>query len=165
MSIPPLDLPAEVLELAEYDPIEMAVVHVLREAMPSVPVVTLIPEEQTSDYFVLVRRDYAFGDWRGDERFMDDGRIVIHTFTKDPDGDEKGAVLQEAIRVALRNAWLGNAYIPDHGWVVRIRITAEPTRKTDWATASGPVQYADLPAGYWRYESKYSLRVRRELKS
>lgn len=157
-----LDLPQSVLDLVEYKPLEEAALYALRQGMPDVPIYTLIPE-QSPDFFVLVRRDYAFGEWGGHPRFVDEGRIIIHTFTSDPDGDEKGALLSEAVRVVLRNAWEQNLHVPGHGWIIHAAMRGEPTRKTDWATASGPVQYADLPNGVWRYETKYDLRVRREL--
>jgi hypothetical protein len=93
----------------------------------------------------------------GDPRFTDTGRFAIHTFTADPDGDYKGAVLSEAVRVVLRNAYLEQVVGPDLGSVIEIEMTSEPTRSSDWSTSSGPVQYADLPTGYWRYQTTYHL--------
>lgn len=157
-----LDLPASVLALVELSPIEDIALAILRDGLVDVPSFSLIPEAPPS-LFVLVRRDAAFGGWEADQRFTDFGRIRIDTFTADPDGDEKGALLSEAVRVVMREAWLSHKHIPGRGYITRIDMTAEPSRKTDWATSSGPVQFADLPTGFWRYESKYALRIRREV--
>lgn len=157
------DLPASVYTLIENKPVEDIILAILREGLPDVPVYSLIPET-APEFFVLVRRLGGAGGWAGDARFTDTGRFRIHTFTADPDGDYKGAILSEAVRVVLRNAWLNKWQNSDLGSVISIEMIAEPSRQTDWATSSGPVQYADLPLGYWRYESTYHLEVRRPRK-
>jgi hypothetical protein len=40
-------------------------------------------------------------------------------------------------------------------------MDTEPTRQSDWATSSGPVQYADLPSGFYRYQTNYTVKMRR----
>ncbi len=157
------DLPASVYALTENKPVEDIVLAILREGLTEIPIYSLIPE-QVPEHFVLVRRLAGLGDWDGDPRFTDTGRFVIQVFTADPEGDYKGAVLSEAVRVVLRNAWLTKWSSPALGSVIEILMTAEPNRRTDFATASGPVQYADLPTGYWRYESTYSIHVRKPRK-
>jgi hypothetical protein len=154
------DLPQSVLDLVELSPVEDILLTILRDGLPDIPVVSLIAEDPPP-MFVLVRRLHGMGDWDGDPRFTDSGRFFIHTFTEDPDGDEKGALLSEAVRVVLRNAWLAHKNVPGRGSVINIKMLSEPSRKTDWATASGPVQYADLPTGFWRYESTYQINVRK----
>lgn len=153
------DLPDSVYALIENRPVEDIVLAILREGLPDIPVYSLIPES-VPEHFVLVRRLAGLGDWDGDPRFTDTGRFVIQAFTADPEGDYKGAVLSEAVRVVLRNASFSKWSHPDLGSVIEIQMTSEPNRRTDWATASGPVQYADLPTGLWRYESTYSIHVR-----
>jgi hypothetical protein len=153
-------LPPSVLALVELSPIEDILLTVLRAGLPDILVCSLIPKNPPSA-FVLVRRMPGMGLWRGDSRFTDSGRFYIHAFTEDPDGDEKGALLSEAVRVVLRNAWLAHTVVPGRGSVIEIKMTSEPARVTDWATASGPVQFADLPSGFWRYESTYSIKVRK----
>jgi hypothetical protein len=154
------ELPQSVLDLVELSPVEDILLTILRDGLPDVPIVSLIAEDPPP-MFVLVRRLHGMGDWDGDPRFTDSGRFFIHTFTEDPDGDEKGALLSEAVRVVLRNAWLAHRNVPGRGSVINIKMLSEPSRKTDWATASGPVQYADLPTGFWRYESTYQINVRK----
>ena len=156
----PLDLPQSVLDLVENHPVEDLLLAILRKGLPDLPIVSLIAADPPP-HFILVRRQTGLGDWRGDPRFTDTGRFVVHTFTQDPDGDTKGALLSEAVRVILRTAWLEHWKFPGLGSVIQIDMKSEPSRKTDWATASGPVQYADLPTGYWRYESVYSIKIRK----
>jgi hypothetical protein len=156
----PLDLPGEVLDLAQFTPVEDLILAILREALPSIDCLSLIPDNVEAT-FVLVRRVPSFGQWTGDPRFVDVGRFAIHVYTTDPDGDEKGAVLSEAIRVALFNAWRSHKVIPGKGSIIKLRMVAEPVRKTDWATSSGPVQFADLPTGVWRYETQYTVEARK----
>jgi hypothetical protein len=73
-------------------------------------------------------------------------------------------MLAEAVRVALRDAWLDHHSVPGRGHIVRVDMTSAPRRVTDWATATGPVQYADLPTGVWRYETAYRIAIRRPLR-
>lgn len=154
------DLPQSVLDLVELSPVEDMLLYILRAGLPDVPIVSLIAEN-APPMFVLVRRIGGFGDWEGDPRFTDSGRFKVDCYTRDPDGDEKGALLSEAVRVVLRNAWLAHVNVPGRGSIIEIKMLSEPSRKTDWATASGPVQYADLPTGLWRYETTYQLLVRK----
>lgn len=158
------DLPQSVLDLVENKPVEDMLLAILRAGLPDVPVFSLIPEKPP-EIFILVRRAPGIGDWSGDPRFTDTGRFDVHTYTGDPDGDWKGATLQEAIRVVLRNAWLGKFSSPELGSVIEIQMTSEPGRQTDWATSAGPVQYADLPTGFWRYEATYAIHIRKPRKN
>lgn len=154
------DLPESVFALMEMSPVEDMVLAILRRGLPDVSIVSLIAENPPPN-FVLVRRTPAFDSWGGDPRFIDSGRFTIQTLTQDPDGDFKGAVLSEAVRVVLRTAWLEHWSFPDLGSVIEIQMSQEPSRRPDWATSTGPVQYADLPHGYWRYESAYGIKIRK----
>ena len=156
-------LPSAVASKVEMSPMEDVGLFILRNELPDLPSYSLIPEQVQEDAFAVVRRSFPFGEWRGDPRFFDAARIDIHVYTQDPLGDTRGALVSEAIRVAFRDAFLKNLYVPGRGWVSKTKLLGEPVRKTDWATSAGPVQYADLPAGFWRYESKYAVQVRREL--
>lgn len=155
-------LPDTVLHLIEFSPVEDILLAIIRESIPEVPVYSLIPDD-APPMFILVRRMPGLGRWDGDPRFVDSGRFYVHTFTTDPDGDEKGALLSEAVRVVLRNAWLEHKGVPGRGYVISINMQSEPSRRSDWATASGPVQFADLPTGMWRYEATYDILVRKYL--
>jgi hypothetical protein len=158
--VDPYPLPASVLDLVEFSPVEDIMLAILRQGFPDIPVFSLIPEDPPP-HFVLVRRLPGDHSWAGDARFTDEGRIQIHTFTQDPDGDWKGAMLSEAARVILKKAWLDHVTIPGLGSIIEIDLWAEPGRVPDWATSTGPVQYADLPQGYWRYQSTYKIQIRK----
>ena len=108
-----------------------------------------------------LRRTAHLGEWDGDTRFVDQADVTVHTFAEDPDGDQDAAVLAEAVRVAMREFWLRHQSVPGRGHVLRVDMTSPPRRVTDWATATGPVQYADLPIGVWRYETAYRVLIRR----
>lgn len=160
--LPELGLPASILNKVAMHPVEDLVLAILRDELPDLPVRSLIPLD-TSDlpFFALVRRVPFVGAWNGDHRFIDHAAIAIHVFTNDPDGDEKGALISEAIRVALWDASHKQVMYPNLGYLLTMRMTTEPTRQTDWATATGPVQYANLPEGTFRYQTNYTLKIRR----
>ncbi len=153
-------LPAHIRAMAELSPVEDVLLVLLRQALPGVEVKTLIAAQQRFP-LVLVRRAPHLGQWAGDTRFVDSADIVVHTFAADPDGDQDAAILAEAVRVALRDAWLHHRTAAGLGHVLRVDMTSAPRRATDWATATGPVQYADLPTGVWRYETAYRVTIRR----
>lgn len=153
-------LPGHIRAMVELSPVEDLLLVLLREALAGVSVQSLIWDDQTFP-MVLVRRQPSFGEWLGDTRFLDSADIVIHTFAPDPDGDEDAALLAEAVRVALRDAWMRHRSVSQRGHLTRVTMTSAPRRVTDWATATGPVQYADLPTGVWRYESLYRITIRK----
>ncbi|MEU6959593.1 hypothetical protein [Streptomyces chrestomyceticus] len=153
-------IPDHIKALAELSPVEDLLLAVLREGLPGIRVKSLIDQHETFP-LVLVRRDPSFGEWAGDTRFTDAARVAVHTFAPDPNGDEDAAVLGEAVRVVLRDAWLKNRGVPGRGHITRVDLNSPPRRASDWATATGPVQYADLPTGVWRYEAVYDVYIRK----
>ncbi|MFF3793780.1 hypothetical protein ACFYXW_27670 [Streptomyces sp. NPDC001981] len=153
-------LPAEIKALAELSPVEDLMLAILRDGLPGIQVRSLIAKDQTFP-LVLVRRDPSFGNWQGDTRFLDAARVAVHVFCQDPDGDEDAAILSEAVRVVIRDAWLSQKVVPSRGHITRVDLASAPRRVTDWATSTGPVQYADLPTGVWRYEATYDIEIRK----
>ncbi|WIM95771.1 hypothetical protein ACTOB_007901 [Actinoplanes oblitus] len=153
-------LPAHIRAMVELSPVEDLLLVLLREALAGISVQSLIWDNQTFP-MVLVRRQPSFGEWMGDPRFVDSADVAIHTFCADPNGDEDAALLAEAVRVALRDAWLMYRSVPQRGHLTRVTMTSAPRRVTDWATATGPVQFADLPTGVWRYETLYRVAIRK----
>jgi hypothetical protein len=154
------NIPAAVKAIAEQVPAEDIALAVLRAGLTGVPVVAQIQKAQTFPV-VLVRRLPSFLDFKGDARFLDPCDIAVHAFAEDPDGDQDAAILSEACRVLLRNAWLDNWHNDGLGSIAHMEILQPPRRIPDWATASGPVQFADLPSNVWRYEGRYRLIVRK----
>jgi hypothetical protein len=152
-------LPPSVTALAELSPVEDIALYLLRRAMPDVAVQALITHPHPVPS-VLVRRTFTYSETGGDPRFLDSADLLVYTFAADPDGDRDAAILAEACRVALRDAWLRNVIAPGLGYLTRVEVRSPPRRVSDWATATGPVQYADLPEGVWRWEAAYSLTIR-----
>lgn len=153
-------LPANILALAEMTPMEDLVLALLRDKLDGIPVRSLIADDQQFP-MVLVRRSGDWGEWKGDSRFLDSGQLSVHAFVSGIEADSDGAILSEAVRVVLRDSV--NVVIPERGYVTKVRMQQAPTRKPDWATAVGPVQYADLPTGVVRFETVYQLEIRKPL--
>lgn len=153
-------LPDVVRRVAEMSPVEDLLVAILRERLSGVNVQTLISNRQSWP-LVLVRRMPQIGIWEGDARFVDQADVVIHCFAVDPDGDQDAAILAEAVRVSLRDAAAAKAGAPGIGYLVGFAMTSAPRRAPDFASAQGPVQYASLPDGVWRYETVYRIEIRR----
>lgn len=156
-------LPPEVVALAERSPVEDFLLDLYRAELAGIQTNTLIADDQTFP-FLLVRRVPGLGENRGDPRFVDSATVSVQAFVEDPNGDEDAAILSEAARVVLRDAWLSNKVVPGRGHITTFEMSSAPRRVTDWATASGPVQYADLPSGVWRYEAQYHLTIRRPVR-
>src|SRR4051812_27515115 len=116
-------LPDSVRAIVELSPVEDILLYVLRAGLPGVQVQSLIAADQGWP-LVLVRRLPQFGDWPGDDRFSDVADVSVQCFVEDPDGDEDAALLSEAARVVLRNAWLGHASIPGRGHILRVTMTS-----------------------------------------
>lgn len=154
------NLPPITASLAERVPVEDVLLAILGEALPDIEIVTQIRKDQTFPV-VLVRRLPTFYFFSGDERFLEDADVAIHVFATDPNGDRDAAIISDAARVALRNAWLNNWGNENQGWIKHFTTLSPARRLPDWATASGPVQYADLPSNTWRYEGRYRLTIRR----
>lgn len=151
-------LPPSVLNAIGLEPIEDIALHLLRARFPDLQVGSLISDDQTFP-FMLVRRDGDWGAWSGDSRFLDAGQLSVHTFAAGIDSDVDAAKLGWAAEVALRSAI--NVVVPGLGHLTKARMTSAPARKTDWATATGPVQYADLPTGVSRYETGFFLEMKK----
>jgi hypothetical protein len=153
-------VPDEIKALAEMSPCEDLVLAILKDGLPGINVQTLIEIDQTFP-LVLPRRMASYGGGTADPRFTDSASVAVYVFVSDPNGDEDAGILSEVVRVLLRNAWLDHRVIPGRGHITHIEMSAPPHRVTDWATASGPVQYADLPSGVWRYETRYLVESRK----
>lgn len=155
-------LPESVLAMVEYDPIEDVVLAALRNRLPDVHVGSWIAENQGTP-FLLARRSPEPGNWSGESRFVDAAHVDLHAFVSGINADQDGALLLEAARVALRDAWVNHDRLNGHGWLTYVQQTISPHRVPDWATATGPVQYADLPVDWIRYQSTLYIEVRTDL--
>ncbi|WP_159795648.1 hypothetical protein [Puerhibacterium puerhi] len=153
------DLPDSVLETAEFSPVEDVILPIVRRRLPGARIYSEIPEPRMFP-FAVIRVAPTNQFWTGDMRFIDWASIFVHVFTEDPDGDRKASLFSDAIRVALFRAFREQDST-EHGSLSALRMTNRPTRKSDWATSQGPVQYADLPTSVTRYESLYTIKIRR----
>ena len=124
----------------------------------SIRVQSLYREHETFP-LVLVRREPDWGYWSGDPRFIDSGTLAVHALCEGVESDSDCARLSDAVHTMLRDSI--NQFVPGLGHFKRIRMIVSPRRTPDFATSSGPVQYADLPTGVTRYESTYEFAIRR----
>lgn len=112
---------------------------------------------------VIIRRERRSGTASidsGDDRFLQPAIVSINTITAGPDADQLGEELQEACRVALREAQQNQTYVSGCGSISEITNSIEPSRVSDWATSTGVVQYASLPKNWSRYEAVYRILIR-----
>ena len=151
-------LPANVLGLIEMSPVEDLMLALLRAALPDISVQTLVHTGQTFP-FILIRSDGSWGQWEGDERFIDSSTIEVHAFCDGINADSDANLLSEALRVILRDS--KNKVIPGKGHLISVEMLDRPKRSPDWAASVGPVQYADLPTGVERWQTTYKVTIRK----
>jgi hypothetical protein len=106
------------------------------------------------------RRSGGMADAIHDDRYMHPALVSISTITSGVDADQIGEELQEAVRIALRQAQLDQTVVPNGGSISRITNSSLPSRVSDYATSTGIVQYASLPQGWVRWESVWRIVVR-----
>lgn len=152
-------LPQEILDLIEMHPVEDLALNLLRRQITSVPVQSQIFDDQTFPAIVIHRGDTVGEWWGGDPRFLDRAVLDVFCFVEGLNADEDASLLSEAVRIALRNSV--NIVVPGLGHLTEVTMTSPPRNAADWDTATGPVQYADLPSGVVRYSTSYVLLVRR----
>jgi len=150
----------DVLALVEMQPIEDLLLALVPPKLTGVSVQSLVFDRQSFPA-VVVRANGDWGAWGGDERFIDSGQVNVEVFCSGIDSDSDCALLSEAVRVVLRDSL--NVTVPGIGHLTRVEMVSRPRRAPDWATATGPVQYADLPTGVQRYESLYDVSIKRFL--
>lgn len=153
-------LPQEILDLVQMPPVEDLVLAVLRDRITTVPVKSLIQMDQSFPS-VVVHRGATWGDWNGDPRFLDAAILDVFAFTDGDEADADGALLSEAVRVVLIEAI--NKVYPGKGHLTKVRMLTSPQNVPDWDTATGPVQFADLPVGVTRYQTVYAVEIRKPL--
>lgn len=151
-------LPAEVLDLVQFHPIEDLLLAVFRDAFSQVEVITRYSKDQGFPV-ILLRRIDSWGRPDRDDRFVQTHQVVVHTLCNGLNAEEDASLLAEAAKVVLTNSV--NKVMPGLGHVTMVDPISLPNMAPDWATSTGPVQYADLPTGVVRYEGIYEVAFRR----
>lgn len=135
--------------------------HILQEFFEGqgIHIGTLFSEEIRPPMIIAraERRSGTMGDVVNDDRFMHPVVVSVSTITDGVDADEMGEELQEACRIALRQAHLSQTVVPNGGSISVLTNASLPVRVSDYATSTSVVQYAGLPAGQVRYESVWRL--------
>lgn len=167
-SFTPPELPDVFLNLVDHAPIEDIVIDYLRgvfgDAVPISAAIQDTPPDRATFPSILIRRVGDYGASRaGHGALQVWGYVQVQVFWSGIDADQQANMTCTAVG----NALLRSGFVPvdaskPRGWgrLVGARKIDSPHRVSDWATSSGPVQYADLPIGATRHEGIYAVRVR-----
>lgn len=155
-------IPSRIKDELAMSPAEEVTLFILRDRIPDVPTQTLVRDGQDFP-FILLRRDPMYGGDGGDPRFTDKARLSIQTFVAGIDGDQGAGDLAHYINRVLFQEARERRTAPGRGTLLSSRMVGSPRRAPDWASSTGPVQYAELPSGVWRYETIFEVTVRHPL--
>lgn len=160
MDLSAYNLPDSVVSEVRFFPYEDILIEIFKRGLPDVPFYTYIAEDMSFPA-VHGQRFAKQRPWSGDPRFIDSGPIRINVFTTGLNAEIEGGYISEAIRNVFLRAHLERWHFPDVGSVLSIQMESEPAISSDWASASGIVQFADLPPGVVRTETAYNMTIRR----
>lgn len=134
---------------------------ILRRRLPGVDFITLLTPH-VAPPFVLIREVGFEGSFTTDRRFRREYFISIETFTEGLESDVEAPKFHRAAEDAFTRVALGNEPVLDGaGWITGYE-TVEPSRRLyDWASATGPVQTADLPTNWTRHHSLHRIELKR----
>lgn len=154
-------LPDAVKAMVTDEPlVEDVVLDILREKIPQIFWADET-EQSVPPPFGIVRRDTYIGTSEKDHRFISRAYCAIHTFTEGVDADIDNSRLQEAVKLTLLGAGYRQPKVRDWGYVSSVRLVEPYVKRSDWQNSEGPVQYADLPNDYTRFESVWEVKIRR----
>ena len=154
-------LPQSVKDIAATEPlVEDVVLDILRDAIPEI-LWADETEQSSPPPFGIVRRDSYVGVGDTDHRFISAAYCAIHTFTDGISADIDNSRLQEAVKLTLLRAGFAQPPARDWGYVSSVRLIEPYRKRSDWQNSEGPVQYADLPNDYTRFESVWEVKIRR----
>lgn len=95
-----------------------------------------------------------------DEFYVRSTVLEVNTLASGRNAEKDAADLQEAIRHVFMDAHRRQVVIPNVGSLSSVSSSVMATRQTDWASSSGPTQYAKLPHSATRYEARYRILIR-----
>lgn len=130
---------------------------ILRAYLPSYVRVTSRIEEGADFPFVEV------SSCRGDDgrvrsrRSLQVVNFTIQAFTQGVDAEEDASNLCWACVDAVLDAGRRGDRLSDGSILTEAEAVMRPLRRSDWADASGPVQYQDLPQLVERFEAKMKV--------
>jgi len=130
---------------------------------PEIHISSLFTEDTVPPMIIARRERKASGNSSfvsHDDRHIAAAIFSVNVITSGPDADEIGEELQEACRIALRQAQQDQISVPDGGSLSLITNWTNPARINDWADSTGVVQYSTLPKGWVRTESMWRLLIR-----
>lgn len=143
----------------------LAVFRGLETEIPGLVVVDEVPPDSAfTTPLLLVRGEN--GAWTSDSYSGNDQRFVrrfiadVQTFTAGLNGDRKGGLLSEIAHQRLRRALVDQTVYAGLGHISSVRINIPAHGVPEWATSTGPNQYATLSKGVYRYEANYGITVR-----
>ena len=139
----------------------LVALEILRSRFPEFRFVSLISPEHTPPW-ALVRETGFEGAVYEDRRFMREFFISIETFTEGLESDVDAPNVHRAAEDAFTRAALGNISVGGGtSWIVDYSLEEPARRLSDWASASGPVQTADLPTNWTRWHSLHRIAIKR----
>lgn len=102
----------------------------------------------------------ANGNVPADSRFVRSSRVRVSAIFDGLNADSRCAELLEAVQQVLFMSWHDHVVVRGVGYISAFDNFTEPTRVTDFQTATNIVQYASLPRGYVRYEQVFNIIFR-----
>lgn len=134
---------------------------ILRTRLPGVRFISQISPHVAPPY-VLVREVGFEGAFVADRRFKREYFISIETFTEGLESDVEAPLFHRAAEDAFTRVAYGNESVLDGaGWITRYELVEPARRLSDWASAAGPVQTADLPTNWTRHHSLHRIELKR----
>jgi hypothetical protein len=110
--------------------------------------------------FALVAESVANIPWASNEDHMSVVGVDVNTFTDGVDAEVDGFRFHRVLWRLLRSySYERRVFDSGRSSVAYARVLDQPHRRPDWADATGPVQYQDLPAGVERFISSYLVVV------
>ena len=154
----------DVFDLADFVPPEEIMLNLFRGRFDGILVQSLIPNAESPYPLIVSRGSASLMHWRGSaDGQLDSAYVRVDVFARGLDADDDAAWISEAVRKTIADVARRQEPIPTRKgnvYLSRPRLLIRGRREADWATAAGPVQYADLPADVVRYESTFRMFFR-----
>lgn len=100
------------------------------------------------------------GNLPDDPRFVRSLKLQVTAIMDGVNADRRCSELLEAVQHVIFKAWHEGTVVPGAGHIAHFDSFTEPSRVTDFQTATDIVQYASLPRGDVRYEQTFNVLVR-----